>query len=90
MALPWDMVPFTCGEADVSWRSCSQVQDRVLINYKFGVFYSKFLSLTPIFCKVSTEKYRKTTSSHRYHFYSNFNQRTSGPVNAHLTPGPGI
>ena len=27
MALPWAMVPFTCGEADVSWRSCSHVQD---------------------------------------------------------------
>ena len=25
--LPWAMVPFTCGEADVSWRSCSHVQD---------------------------------------------------------------
>ena len=28
MALPWVMVPFTCGEADVSWRSCSHVQLR--------------------------------------------------------------
>ena len=25
MAMPWAMVPFTCGEADVSWRSCSQI-----------------------------------------------------------------
>ena len=25
--LPWAMVPFTCGEADGSWRSCSHVQD---------------------------------------------------------------
>ena len=27
MALYWAIVPFTCGEADVSWRSCSHVQD---------------------------------------------------------------
>ena len=27
VSLPWAMVPFTCGEADVSWRSCSHVQD---------------------------------------------------------------
>ena len=27
MALPSAVVPFTCGEADVSWRSCSHVQD---------------------------------------------------------------
>ena len=26
-SLPWALVPFTCGEADVSCRSCSQVQD---------------------------------------------------------------
>ena len=26
MALPWAMVGFTCGEAGVSWRSCSHVQ----------------------------------------------------------------
>ena len=26
-SLPWALVPFTCGEANVSWRSCSQVQD---------------------------------------------------------------
>ena len=25
--MPWAMVPFTCGEADVIWRSCSHVQD---------------------------------------------------------------
>ena len=24
--LPWAMVPFTFGEADASWRSCSHVQ----------------------------------------------------------------
>ena len=27
ITLPWAMVPFTCGEADVSWRSCLHVQD---------------------------------------------------------------
>ena len=27
MALPWAMIPFTCREADVSWRSCLHVQD---------------------------------------------------------------
>ena len=27
MALPWAIVPFTCGETDVSWRSCSHVQN---------------------------------------------------------------
>ena len=26
-ALPWDIVPFTHGVADISWRSCSQVPD---------------------------------------------------------------
>ena len=26
-AWPWDIVPFTCGVADVSWRSCSHVRD---------------------------------------------------------------
>ena len=26
MSLPWAMVPFTCGEADVIWRSGSHVQ----------------------------------------------------------------
>ena len=26
-SLPWALVAFTCGEANVSWRSCSQVQD---------------------------------------------------------------
>ena len=46
---------------------------RVLVNSKFGVFYSNFLSLTPTFCKVSTEKYSKTpTFSGRQHFYSFF------------------
>ena len=25
--LPWAIFLFTCGEADVSWRSCSHVQD---------------------------------------------------------------
>ena len=46
---------------------------RVLINSKFGVFSSNFLSLTPIFCKVSVEKYSKTpTFSGREHFYSYF------------------
>ena len=33
---------------------------RVLINSKFGVFYYNYLSLTPIFCKSSIEKYSKT------------------------------
>ena len=33
---------------------------RVLDNSKFGVLYSNFLSLTPIFCKASIEEYRKT------------------------------
>ena len=28
MALHWAIVQFTCGEADVSWRSCSHVQDQ--------------------------------------------------------------
>ena len=45
--------------------------DRVLVNSKFGVFYSNFLSLTPNFCKVLTEKYSKTpTFSGRQHIYS--------------------
>ena len=33
---------------------------RVLVNSKFGVFYSNFLSLTPIFGKASIEEYSKT------------------------------
>ena len=32
----------------------------VLVNSRFGVFYSNFLSLTPTFYKVSIEKYSKT------------------------------
>ena len=43
---------------------------RVLVNSKFGVFYSNFLSLTPNFV-VSIEKYSKTpTFSGRQHFCS--------------------
>ena len=26
-ALPWAIVPFTCGVADVSWKSCSHIPD---------------------------------------------------------------
>ena len=54
---------------------------RVLINSKFGVFYSNFLSLTPTFCKVSTEKYSKTpTFSGRQHFYSYFQNPSENSV----------
>ena len=46
---------------------------KVLVNSKFGVFYSNFLSLTPTFWKVLIEKYSKTpTFSGRQHFYSYF------------------
>ena len=46
---------------------------RVLVNSKFGVFYSNFLSLTPIFCKASIEEFSKTpTFSGRQQFYSYF------------------
>ena len=44
---------------------------RVFINSIFGVFYSSCLSQTPVFCKVSIEKYSKTpTFSRRQHFYA--------------------
>ena len=46
---------------------------RVLINFKFGLFYSNFLILIPTFSKVKIEKYGKTpTFSGRQHFYSYF------------------
>ena len=46
---------------------------RVLINSKFGLFYSNFLILTPTFTKVPIEKYGKTPIfSGKQHFYSYF------------------
>ena len=46
---------------------------RVFVNSKFGVFYSNFVSLTPIVWKVSTEEHSKTTTFSGIHqFYSYF------------------
>ena len=46
---------------------------RVIVNSKFGVFYSNILSLTPTFCKVLIEEYSKTaTFPGRQHFYLDF------------------
>ena len=62
---------------------------RVLVNSKFGVFYSNFLSLTPTFCRVSIEKYSKTpTFSGRQHFYSYFQNpsENSGRETSSLVP----
>ena len=59
----------------------SSKSSRVLVNSKFGVFYSNFLSLTLTFCKVSTEKYSKTpTFSGRQHFYSYFQNPSENSV----------
>ena len=53
--------------------TASRAPARVLINSKFGVFYSNFLSQTPTFWKVLIEKYSKTpTFSGRQYFYSYF------------------
>ena len=44
---------------------------RVLTNSKFGLFYFNFLILTPIFSKVTVEKYGKTSIySGKQVFYS--------------------
>ena len=54
---------------------------RVLVNSKFGVFYSNFFSLTPTYCKVSIEKYSKTpTFSGRHHFHLYFQNPSDNSV----------
>ena len=73
--LPWAMVPFTCGEADVSWRSCSHVQNpftsKVTITCMFRshvqlLFTLEFLRklILVIFIKVDVEssKYQNNIS----------------------------
>ena len=54
----------------------------VLVNSKFGVFYSNFLSLTPTVCIVSIEMCSKTpTFSEKQHFYSYFQNHSENSVN---------
>ena len=54
---------------------------RVLINSKFGLFYSNFLILTPTFSKVPIEKYGKTPNfSSKQQFYSCFQNPSENSV----------
>ena len=63
----WYGASMGCGE----WKFVKMFQvtwpfRRVLVNSKFGVFYSNFLSLTPTFLKVLIEKYSKTSARDNY------------------------
>ena len=67
---PTDPVSFT-----------SHAHCRVLTNSKFGLFYSKFLILTPTSSKVPIEKSSKTPIfSGKQHFYSYFQNPSENSV----------
>ena len=85
------------GEADGVWEEGSLVGEvlaygirnfmlwpRVLINSKFGLYYSNFLILTPTFSKEPIEKYGKNPIfSGEQHFYSYFQNPNENSVASH-------
>ena len=57
------------------------IQTEFSLTPNLGVFYSNFLSLTPIFCRASIEEYSKTpTFSGRQQFYSYFQNLSENSV----------
>ena len=69
LSLGSSLIPYI----SVSWSKMAVNIYRVLINSKFGLFYSNFLILTPTFSKVPIEKYGKIPFfSGKQHFYSFF------------------
>ena len=72
---------------------CSYNLFKLCNSYYFSHFSGLLKLLKPLSYKWKCNKGNKTANEHRITstFCSNTGkQRTSGPVNAHLTPGPGI